>query len=166
MKNYKKLEDKMGCGEIVRADLLKGSSQLGKPLFHTAIYVNRNPRSLRDASHKREASEPLTEHKPWTTGEKLLAQAQDVGRELPLIFGYYQKLEYWAVAREIVVETDVDDKRVTRYRFADLHRIPGRQRERKDLTVLKTKSSLPNNFIRSYVLVETPGFLQPRRSLG
>jgi hypothetical protein len=166
MKDYKKLEDKMRHGEIVRAEPLKESSRLGKPPFHTAIYVNRNPRSLRDASHSREASEPLTEHKPWTTGKKLLAQAQDVGCELALIFGYYEKLEYWTVAREIVVETDVDDKRVTRYRFAELHRIPGRRRERKDLTVLNTKSSLPNDFIRSYVLVQTPSFLQPKGSLS
>ncbi|MFZ0866015.1 MAG: hypothetical protein WAN06_05165 [Candidatus Sulfotelmatobacter sp.] len=119
---------------------------------------------MKKASHGRDISDPLTEHKPWTTGGKLLAKAQDAGRELALIFGYYERLEYWAVAREIVIETEGEDKPVTRYRFAELQRIPGRRRERKDLIVVSTKKPLPNDFIKSYALVQTPSFLQSRAS--
>lgn len=164
MNNSKKLEDKLRHGEIVRVESLKGSSRLDKPLFHTAIYVNRAPKNLREASHGKDTSDPLTEGKPWTKGERLLAQARDAGHELALIFGYYEKLEYWAVAREIVVETNGEDKRVTRYRFAELQRIPGRRRERKDLTVASTNRALPNDFIKSYVLVQAPSFLQSGRA--
>ncbi len=159
MKDYKKLEDKLMHSKIVRVEPLEGSSRPDKRLFHTAIYVNRDPKTLRKASHGKDTSDPLTEHKPWTTGKKLLAQAQDAGRELALIFGYYERLEYWAMAREIVVETEGEDKPVTRYRFADLQRIPGPKRERKDLTVVSTKRPLPNDFIKSYALVQTPSFL-------
>ena len=35
------------------------------------------------------------EGKPWTKGERLLTQARDTGRELALIFGYYERLENW-----------------------------------------------------------------------
>jgi hypothetical protein len=47
----------------------------------------------------------------------------------------------------------------TRYRFAELQKIPGR-RKRKDLIVVSTKKPLPNEFIRSYALVPTPSFLK------
>jgi len=36
----------------------------------------------------------------------------------------------------------------------------GPRRERKDLTVVSTKRPLPNDFIKSYALVQTPSFLQ------
>jgi hypothetical protein len=160
MKDYKRREDRLSNAKIVRVEPLKGSSRLDKPLFHTAIYVNRAPTGLRKASHGKDTSDPLMEGKPWTKGERLLTQARDTGRELALIFGYYERLEYWAVAREIVVETNGEDKRVTRYRFAELRRIRGRRRERKDLTVVSTNRPLPNDFIKSYVLVQAPGFLQ------
>ena len=159
-------EDKLRRGKIVRAEPLHGSSQPDKPLFYTAIYVNRATKSLKEVSHGMEASDPLAEHRAWTTGERLLTQARAAGHELALIFGHYEKLEYWAVAREIVIENDREGKPVTRYRFAELQRIPGRRRERKDLTVVSKKTPLPNDYIRSYVLVQTPSFLRLKDKPG
>jgi hypothetical protein len=161
MKTRKELKDDLGHGEIVRAEPMEESFPLNEPLFHTAIYVNRAPQNLKEASHGMDASDPLTENRPWTTGERLLIQAREAGHELALIFGYYAELEYWAVATEIVIERDEKDKLVTRYRFARLRRIPGPRRERKDLTIVSKKTPLPNDYIRSYVLVQTPRFLHP-----
>lgn len=130
-----------------------------KPLFPVAIYVNRTPEALVEAIRGKKISDRLVEHRPWTTGEKLLAKAHRKGFDVALIFAQYETLEYWAVAREIEIREE-GDKKVTDYRFSDLQRIPGRRREREDLTVVSTQNPLPNEYIRSYVLVEKPGFLQ------
>lgn len=135
-----------------------------KQLFPTAIYVNRAPKTLRKVSHGKAASAPLTEGKLWREGERLLAKATADGCELALIFGYYKLPEYWAVAREIAVEEGNDSGPITRYRFADLHKL--RSRERKDLTVLSTGKPLPNTFIRSYAIVQTPDFLMSGPAAG
>ncbi len=133
-----------------------------KPLFETAIYVNRATESLSKAIKGKEISDPLIEFRSWTSGEKLFVKAQESGCDLPLIFAQYPKLEYWAIAEEIVV-LEEDDKSVTRYRFSNLQRIPGRTRQRNDLTVISTGKPLPNDFIRSYSLVKTPDFLLASR---
>lgn len=133
------------------------------PLYKDAIYVNRATSSLVDAINGKEISEPLTEHRAWTSGEKLFAEARKNGCDFALIFSQYEKLEYWALASEIVI-LDEDGKRVTRYRFSHLQQIPGRSRLRNDLTVISTGSRLPNEYIRSYVLVKTPDFLQQEPS--
>src|SRR5581483_12110396 len=106
-----------------------------KPLFRTAIYVNRASDSLPKAIDGNQVSEPLIEQRPWTSGERLFAEARESGCALALIFAQYAKLEYWAIAEEIAV-LEENGKRVTRYRFSDLQRIPGRNRQRKDLTVV------------------------------
>jgi len=129
------------------------------PLFKTAIYVNRASATLKKAIQGKEISDPLIENRPWTRGESLLAEARDSGCDLALIFAQYETLEYWAIAREIVVLED-NAKKVTRYCFSNLNRIPGIRRQRNDLTVISTGSRLPNDFIRSYVLVKTPDFLR------
>jgi hypothetical protein len=130
-----------------------------KPLFKTAIYVNRASASLPKAIEGKDISDPLIEHRAWTSGENLFAEARESGCDLALIFAQYETLEYWALAREIVVREE-GGKRVTRYRFSNLQRITGRSRQRNDLTVISTSSRLPNDYIRSYVLVKTPDFLQ------
>ena len=131
-----------------------------KPLFKTAIYVNRASATLKKAIQGKEISDSLIENRPWASGEKIFAKASDSSCDLALIFAQYEKLEYWAVAREIVAGEE-DGKRVTRYRFSNLQRIPGRTRQRNDLTVISTGRPLPNEFIRSYSLVQTPDFLLP-----
>ena len=132
-----------------------------KPLFKTAIYVNRASASLPKAIDGKEVSDPLIEYRAWTSGESLLADARDRGFDLALIFAQYEKLEYWAIAEEIAV-LEEDGKRVTRYRFSNLREVPGRNRQRNDLTVLSTGERLPNGYIRSYVLVKTPDFLEQK----
>ncbi|MGO9325867.1 MAG: hypothetical protein ACLP07_15025 [Terracidiphilus sp.] len=131
-----------------------------KPLFSTAIYVNRASASLPRAIEGKAISDQLKENRPWTSGERLLDKAREGGCDLPLIFAQYAKLEYWAVAEEIIVAEEGGEK-VTRYRFSNLQRIPGRTRQRNDLTVISTGKPLPNDFIRSYSLVKTPDFLPP-----
>lgn len=132
------------------------------PIFKTAIYVNRASAKLKKAIQGKEISDPLIENRPWARGESLLAEARGSGCDLVLIFSQYPNLEYWAIAEEIVV-MEVDGKKMTHYRFSSLQRIPGRLRQRNDLTVLSTGSRLPNEYIRSYVLVKTPTFLQQKR---
>jgi hypothetical protein len=65
MKTRKELKDDLGHGEIVRAEPMEESFPLNEPLFHTAIYVNRAPQNLKEASHGMDASDPLTENRPW-----------------------------------------------------------------------------------------------------
>lgn len=112
------------------------------PLFHSAIYVNRKPDSLNKAKHGDKPSKPLTEKRAWTSGSELLQKAKETGCELPLIFGYYPPLGYWAVAREISVLG-----KTTTYRFANLIKIP-KGYSRKNLTVINSGKPLPDNFIR------------------
>jgi hypothetical protein len=131
-----------------------------KPLFHTAIYVNRRPKELKEKSHGQAPSDWLAEGRRWTSGANLLREARDAGCELPLIFGYYAPLTYWAVARGIKVL-----KKTTAYRFANLQRIRGGQ-ERKSLTVVTSKKPLPNDYIRSYAIIMTPNFLRPKSVLN
>lgn len=126
-----------------------------KPLFKTAIYVNRAVASLEEANHGKEASDWLTEHKAWTSGKKFFDEAHESGYDLALIFAQYRELGYWAIAEEIKVDPA---KKTTDYHFSNLQEIHGRQRN--DLTVLSTGEPLPNNFIRSYALVKTPDFLR------
>lgn len=126
-------------------------------LFKTAIYVNRATNTLLDVNRGKEASLPFTEHRPWVNGERLLAKLPD-SYDLVLIFAHYETLTYWAIAREIMVD---NAKRTTQYCFSDLKEIPG-IRPRKDLIVNSTGTRLPNNYIRSYVLVKTPDFVRPK----
>jgi hypothetical protein len=125
-------------------------------LFHAAIYVNRSSDALAQALKEKKGADVLVERKSWVTGWNLLKTAHATGFDIALIFAHFEDLEYWAIAREITLEPDGG----TRCRFSDLKRIPKQpRRQRKDLTVLSTKKPLPNNFIRSYALVETPKFL-------
>ena len=48
-----------------------------KPLFQVAIYVNRKPSSLTNATHGGEPSEPLTENKAWKSGGELPEPSAD-----------------------------------------------------------------------------------------
>jgi predicted HNH restriction endonuclease len=125
-------------------------------LFHASIYVNANPDRLRGASHGPDPSEPLLENKPWTTGSRLYEEAKAAGEELPFVFAHLEPLVGWALARDVKLEG-----RTTSYRFAYYREFAeGRGYQRNDLTVLKTQQPLPNDFIRSYAIVQTPRFLQ------
>jgi hypothetical protein len=132
-----------------------------KPLFSTAIYVNRASASLPRAIEGKAISDQLTENRPWTSGERLLDKAREAGCDLPLIFAQFAKLEYWAVAEEINVAEERGEK-MTHYRFSNLQRISGSTRQRNDLIVISTGKPLPNEYIRSYVFVKTPAFLHQK----
>lgn len=128
---------------------------LVRKLFKSAIYVNASSDRLRDACRGTEPSLAITEKKRWVSGHKLLSEARDRGEELPLVFAQYASLTFWAIAREITLH-----KFTTEYRFADLRPLHGYWRS--DLMVESTGSPLPNEFIRSYALVRTPGFLSAK----
>lgn len=121
-------------------------------LFKSAIYVNASSNRLRAASRGSEPSLPLSEKKRWTSGQKLLAEARSRGEELPLIFAQYAPLTFWAVAREITLHQGA-----TEYQFSDLRPLHGYRRS--DLAVVKTGAPLPDEFIRSYAVVQTPEFM-------
>jgi hypothetical protein len=123
-----------------------------RPLFNHAIYVNASPDRLRRASHGAAASDPVTENRVWVTGRRLFDEAKAAREDLPLIFGYYAPLTFWAVATEITV-----GERSTRYRFARLTKLS--RHERRHLTLATSNKPLPNSFIRSYAIVRTPDFL-------
>jgi hypothetical protein len=63
----------------------------------------------------------------------------------------------WALVRSI----EVSEKR-TLYSFAHLKKITGHKRS--DLRVVSTGKPLPDKFIRSYAIVQTPGFIKARYS--
>jgi guanosine-3',5'-bis(diphosphate) 3'-pyrophosphohydrolase len=115
--------------------------------------LNRKPDALRKASHGDSPSAPITEDKIWRAGAELLGTAHASRCELPLIFGYYAPLTYWAVAREI----NVGEKRTT-YRFASLRELAGGFR-RSDLVHAGDLKPLSDDFIRSYAIVKTPYFI-------
>jgi hypothetical protein len=130
-----------------------------KTLSASAIYVNASTQHLLDASRGDSPSIPISEGKRWVTGILRFQEAKRDGKALPLIFAQYSELIFWAVATDI----EVDDTG-TNYRFAHLCPIHGRHRN--DLTVEKSGRPLPNNFIRSYALVQTPKFLVPAREFA
>ncbi|OOP56674.1 MAG: hypothetical protein AYP45_07820 [Candidatus Brocadia carolinensis] len=123
-------------------------------LTSSAIYVNVSSDRLRSCARESGPSMPISEGKRWTTGAKLLAEAKDQSRQLPLIFAQYAPLTFWAIAVSIEVSTTG-----TRYSFASLRPLSGRRRS--DLTVQSSGAPLPDDFIRSYAIVRTPDFLSP-----
>jgi hypothetical protein len=125
-------------------------------LHTSSVYVNAASARLEAASRSGEGSLEIREGKRWVTGAALLADARRRGAELPLIFAHYAELTYWALARAI----EVDDAGTT-YTFSHLTPVAGFRRS--DLTVRSSRSRLPDNFIRSYAIVETPAFLAPAR---
>ncbi|MFA5192851.1 MAG: HNH endonuclease [Verrucomicrobiia bacterium] len=130
------------------------------PLFRSAIYVNASNKHLRDASRGSEPSHPITEKKRWTSGKKLLDEARSRGEELPLIFAVFAELTFWAVAREITLYESS-----TEYQFADLQPFPEKRYRRSNLVVRSTGAPLPDTFIKSYALVQTPPFLSEENSI-
>jgi 5-methylcytosine-specific restriction endonuclease McrA len=124
-------------------------------LYEVGIYTNASSHRLREASRGAEPSRPITENKRWVTGRKLLDKARALGIELPLVFAQYQSLSFWAVVRDIVLH-----EKTTEYRFANLRRLNGF--ERNDLVVNEGGKRLPNSFIRPYALIRTPDFLSRR----
>ncbi len=125
---------------------------MSSALFPLAIYVNASSERLRSCTQGSKPSEPIEEGKRWTTGVKLLAEAKEQGLQLPLIFAQYAPLTFWANASSIEVLPSG-----TRYSFSELHPLSGHRRS--DLTVDSSDKPLPNDFIRSYVIVRTPAFL-------
>jgi hypothetical protein len=127
-----------------------------KVLSASAIYVNASTQHLLEASCGDRPSHPIREGKRWVTGHLWFQEAKREGKALPLIFAQYSELIFRAIATDIKV-----DDEGTSYRFSNLLPITGRFRS--DLTVENTGNPLPNNFIRSYALVQTPGFLVRER---
>jgi len=121
-------------------------------LHHTAIYVNAASTRLEGASRLHAESAEIRERKRWVTGADLLAEAKNSNVELPLVFAQYADLTFWALARSI----KVDDAGTT-FTFGNLRHLKGFRRS--DLTVASSRAPLPDNFIRSYSIIETPGFL-------
>jgi hypothetical protein len=95
------------------------------------------------------------ENTNWKTGKKLFEDAQADGEILPIIFGAAEAnlgLIYWARLTGVQVD---DAGETTTYLFTNLARIAP-ARDKNDLTVVSTGLPLPNDYIRSYVLCETP----------
>jgi hypothetical protein len=123
-------------------------------LSSSAIYVNASSKHLLEASCGDSPSRAIREGKRWITGSLRFREAEVDGKSLPLIFAHYSELIFWAIATDIKV-----DEVGTTYRFSKLRPITGHFRS--DLTLVNTGKPLPNNFIRSYALVQTPKFLVP-----
>lgn len=128
-----------------------------KSLSLSAIYVNASSERLLTASRGTDPSQPITEKKRWVSGYKRFKEAISLDQQLPLIFAQYAPLTFWAVATDIKV-----DKTTTTYRFANLRPLQGYRRS--DLVVESTGAPLPDEFIRSYSLVNTPAFLSVESS--
>ncbi len=127
-------------------------------LHASSVYVNAASTRLEAASRNGDTSLEIREGKRWVTGRALLVDARRSGAELPLIFAHYAELTYWALARAIEV-----DETGTTYTFSNLTPITAGFR-RNDLTVKSSGARLPDDFIRSYAIVETPPFLAPART--
>jgi hypothetical protein len=121
-------------------------------LFSTSIYLNASSQRLRDSSHRSDPSDSIVENKRWVAGRRLFDEAHQRGEDLPLIWSHFAELTFWAIAADITVHEST-----TEYRFRNLTPIRGYRR--RDLIVESTGAALPNEFIRSYALVRTPGFL-------
>ncbi|MCC6901406.1 MAG: HNH endonuclease [Polyangiaceae bacterium] len=125
----------------------RGGHQLGAE----AVYTIATPdRLARAAKH----GEPIAEGKRWVKARALM-EALPPGTEMPILFADSRdcsRLIAWSVLRDV----EVHGAR-TRYRIGPLYAVP-RSRP-QDLQRLGSRKRIADNFIRPYVLCETPKFL-------
>jgi TIR domain len=108
------------------------------------------------------SQQQLTDHRPWTTGRQLLAEARRSGDRMPIIFsgsGDHGHLMYWAVIDDIAI----DDHMRTTCLYSDLREI-NPPRQRSELRLRKSKRQLSTNTARSHVICLTPGFIVQEQS--
>lgn len=121
-------------------------------LDDSCVYTIATPERLLEASR---FQMPLHESKRWVGAAECLKNAQNAGRELPIVFADSRdcsKLIAWSLLRSVVLAP-----KETHYTIGQLCAVP-RSRP-QDLQLLNTKKHIAEGFIRPYALCKTPDFL-------
>lgn len=143
----------------VRGDARKQPTATARPrphaLFGGCVYTIVAPGRFWSA---RASGVPLEEGKPWSTAQKMLAQATAESLEVPVLFADARdvsRLLFWARLERLEIEG-----RRTRY-FVGAPRAFRGTHAPHELELLDGKKLSPG-FIRNYVLCRTPSFLGDR----
>lgn len=106
------------------------------------------------------ASHTLTERRPWSTGRRLLAQAEGAGRRMPVLFSgadleHQTGIVYWAVIDAISID---DQTRHTTCRYSGLRPVYPAM-PLSSLWLRNGNRPVSDQLIRPYAICRTPGFL-------
>jgi hypothetical protein len=124
-----------------------------KELFASCVYAIKLPQTLLEASR---TGTELIEGKRWVGAEKMLSEATDAGQELAIVFADSRDCSLligWSVIRKIVVH-----EKHTEYWIGPMWRLP--RKRPQDLVRWEKGRRIAPDYIRSYVLCETPLFLR------
>ena len=124
-------------------------------LSEHCVYTIKHPNELA-GSARRGGPAPFQVARAWVTGRQLWQQAQAAGVGFPVLLGDAtdcSRLEYWGLLTGVEIEG-----KVTHYTVDRVRPLPGRHAP-QELVLRNSGKHIAPNFIRSYAICRTPGFL-------
>jgi hypothetical protein len=100
----------------------------------------------------------ITERRVWKTAQRLLYEAGDQGKGMPVILSdaayNAERLLLWGILKKV----DIQGEQTT-VQFNDVQRIRGNH-GRQELVLKSSGQPIKPHFIRPYAICETPSFLK------